>query len=188
MIVCTYLEQSLSVEAARRGHITWHGLRPHALAQRAADRPSTWVLIHFSLRYSDEHICGFFRDPLRSGIVLEGRIWKECAHRTWCSGSTVASYRCGLWRSVRMRMRLQVAAEPQLAIKAPLAANTRLPPVLPRRVSRVSLCDPGLSLCHMWFSLVPERLRIRLHHLQVLRGLQSARDELCSFFRVAQLT
>jgi hypothetical protein len=29
------------------------------------------VLIHFSLRYSDEDICGFFRDPLRSGIVLE---------------------------------------------------------------------------------------------------------------------
>ena len=34
MIECTYLEQSLSVEAERRGHITWHGLRPHAAARR----------------------------------------------------------------------------------------------------------------------------------------------------------
>ena len=33
--------------------------------------PSTWVLIHFSLHYSDEEIFGFFRDPLHSGIVLE---------------------------------------------------------------------------------------------------------------------
>ena len=34
MIECTCLEQSKLAEAERRGHITWHGLRPHAAARR----------------------------------------------------------------------------------------------------------------------------------------------------------
>ena len=71
MIECTYLEENKRSEAERRGHVHWPGLRPYVRAQREMARQTTWVLIHFSLRYPDEEVCAFFRDTERSGVILE---------------------------------------------------------------------------------------------------------------------
>jgi hypothetical protein len=72
MIECTYLEDSFAYEAERRGHVVWSYLRP-ILIQHFTSPPSaadtsphsTFILIHFSLRYSDEDIVAFFMDPNR---------------------------------------------------------------------------------------------------------------------------
>jgi hypothetical protein len=72
LIECTYLEESLSQEAERRGHVVWTFLRPiiaqHFLSSSpvsASPHSTSFVLIHFSLRYSDEEIVSFFMDSER---------------------------------------------------------------------------------------------------------------------------
>ena len=70
MIECTYLEAEKRVEAESRGHICWCDLLPYVKDKHGAIDPKTWVLVHFSLRYSDGDIVGFFECPENSGIVL----------------------------------------------------------------------------------------------------------------------
>lgn len=79
MTECTYLEESLNEEAFKRGHIAWHQLLPIIQEQRehateaddsAPCRHTTWVLLHFSLRYTDNHIASFFQDPGQCGTLL----------------------------------------------------------------------------------------------------------------------
>jgi ribonuclease Z len=97
VIECTYLEDDKAAEAVKRGHIFWGALRPYVLASSACSRgptggdattsttPSadtvgeaeaassatTWILCHFSLRYTDEQIRDFFVDSERSGIRVQ---------------------------------------------------------------------------------------------------------------------
>jgi len=68
MIECSYLEDSKEQEAVKRGHVWWGGLLPFIV--RWAGHGKTWVLVHFSLRYSDEAILGFFEDPNTSRVNL----------------------------------------------------------------------------------------------------------------------
>jgi ribonuclease BN (tRNA processing enzyme) len=74
MIECTYLEESFAQEAERRGHVVWSFLQPILLqyfTSLSSFSPphghshSSFVLMHFSLRYSDEDIIAFFMDPNR---------------------------------------------------------------------------------------------------------------------------
>jgi hypothetical protein len=75
LIECTYLEETLCHEAERRGHVVWTFLRP-IIAQHFSSSSSsltgspsplhtTFVLMHFSLRYSDDEIVSFFLDSER---------------------------------------------------------------------------------------------------------------------------
>jgi hypothetical protein len=83
IIECTYLEEEYAAEGDRRGHIVWTGgLRDvvlstyHAYKSRSGGGrggnagPSAgapvFILMHFSLRYSDDEIREFFRE--RSGL------------------------------------------------------------------------------------------------------------------------
>ena len=67
MIECTYLEDDFREEAERRGHVYWGGLLPFVQQSRQSQ---TWVLVHFSLRYTDEQINAFFDDPATCGLTL----------------------------------------------------------------------------------------------------------------------
>lgn len=63
MIECTYVENDKCDEATRRGHSAWPQLRPHI----EAHPDTTWVLFHFSLRYSDDELRTFFRTASSDG-------------------------------------------------------------------------------------------------------------------------
>lgn len=65
IVECTYLEEEMKSEADRRGHITWSDLAQVIATSAAA---TTFILIHFSLRYSDTSIVEFFMQ--RSGLPL----------------------------------------------------------------------------------------------------------------------
>lgn len=74
MIECTYLEESFSREAERRGHVVWTFLQPiilrHFTSNESTPQPTTtFILIHFSLRYSDEEITSFFMDSTRCHLI-----------------------------------------------------------------------------------------------------------------------
>ena len=69
MIECTYLEENKRSEAEARPRALAGA--PVREAQREMAGQTTWVLIHFSLRYPDEEVCAFFRDTERSGVILE---------------------------------------------------------------------------------------------------------------------
>mmetsp|Transcript_7838 Transcript_7838/g.11456 ORF Transcript_7838/g.11456 Transcript_7838/m.11456 type:complete len:374 (-) Transcript_7838:4-1125(-) len=77
MIECTYLEQAMREEARKRGHISWSELLPFvatSVRKRKAthgDFSQTWMLVHFSLRYTDEHIANFFHDLDQCKLLLE---------------------------------------------------------------------------------------------------------------------
>ena len=55
----------------------WGALAPYVhkhLARRAStSTATTWVLCHFSLRYTDEEVAAFFTDVARSGLRLAHR-------------------------------------------------------------------------------------------------------------------
>ena len=81
IIECTYLEESFTAEANRKGHVVWSG--EDGLCPIVQERlffvdspPVTFVLIHFSLRYSDSEIRDFFCDvekaQLGSSVSEEG--------------------------------------------------------------------------------------------------------------------
>jgi hypothetical protein len=59
IVECTYLESGMEGEARKRGHICWSELLP-IIKSRIDLGSFTAVLMHFSLRYSDEDIIGFF--------------------------------------------------------------------------------------------------------------------------------
>lgn len=67
MIECTYLGADMDAEAAKRGHIGWLGYRGLSDYVRRSPDDQTWVLIHFSLRYSDNDILEFFSDTASCG-------------------------------------------------------------------------------------------------------------------------
>lgn len=73
MIECTYLEDSKQEEAMKRGHIWWGGLLPYVKKcyNQQESQPTTWVLVHFSLRYSDQEIIEFFQKETQSHIRLD---------------------------------------------------------------------------------------------------------------------
>lgn len=73
MIECTYLEETMVEEARKRGHICWFELLPFVgrSLEIQQSTPQTWILVHFSLRYVDEQIEAFFRDPEKSRICLD---------------------------------------------------------------------------------------------------------------------
>ena len=58
IVECTYLEENMKSEADRRGHITWSDLLPLVIN---TPNQITFILIHFSLRYSDDEVVDFFR-------------------------------------------------------------------------------------------------------------------------------
>ena len=66
VIECTYLEDDKEDEAVRRGHVWWGGLRKFI----QESNETTWVLVHFSLRYSEEEIVNFFENADRSKVQL----------------------------------------------------------------------------------------------------------------------
>ena len=69
MIECTYLEDEKEQEAERRGHVWWGGLLPFVKSSYGSGK--TWVLVHFSLRYTDEQIIEFFSDAEKSRVNLQ---------------------------------------------------------------------------------------------------------------------
>mmetsp|Transcript_6461 Transcript_6461/g.9908 ORF Transcript_6461/g.9908 Transcript_6461/m.9908 type:complete len:359 (+) Transcript_6461:364-1440(+) len=69
MIECSYLEDNKEKEAQKRGHIWWGGLLPFI---KLAGSGKTWVLVHFSLRYSDQDIIDFFDDPEQCRMRFQG--------------------------------------------------------------------------------------------------------------------
>lgn len=74
IIECTYLHGDMDGEATRRGHVVWTALRDIVRDTLLSDRACrTFVLTHFSLRYTDEEIENFFRTQagLGSARVLE---------------------------------------------------------------------------------------------------------------------
>ena len=75
VIECTYLEDDKHDEAVKRGHIYWGALRPYVAASARGDHgePSTFILCHFSLRYTEEGIKEFFEDPGRCGVRVATR-------------------------------------------------------------------------------------------------------------------
>jgi ribonuclease Z len=104
LVECTYLEESFSAQAGRKGHVVWEGasglgtivkqhLFPSPLCDNHSDKTAgggagagdvrregpcscsssaqpqtTFVLIHFSLRYSDAEIRNFFLNAGRTGL------------------------------------------------------------------------------------------------------------------------
>jgi len=56
MIECTFLDDNMVSEAASRGHICWCEIEAFVEAHPS----TTFVLFHFSLRYSDDNILDFF--------------------------------------------------------------------------------------------------------------------------------
>ena len=68
VVECTFLEESDLKEAESRKHIHWSHLEPVIHAHREI----TFILIHFSLRYSDRDIATFFGKPgrLRPNMVI----------------------------------------------------------------------------------------------------------------------
>jgi len=81
MVECTYLYSCMDgidfeAEAEARGHVCWCG--PKGLANVVKGWPflpnetrTTWVLMHFSLRHSDEDVVDFFSDSALCGMDLE---------------------------------------------------------------------------------------------------------------------
>ena len=67
MVECTYLDRGMEGEAERRGHICWSQLLPVISSRLAANAKHTWILIHFSLRYTDQQVSEFFSDGERCG-------------------------------------------------------------------------------------------------------------------------
>jgi ribonuclease Z len=64
---CTYLEDQERERAERNGHTLWSQLRPVVEAH-----PNTiFVLIHFSLRYSDAEVLAFFQQEAARGAGLQ---------------------------------------------------------------------------------------------------------------------
>mmetsp|Transcript_19540 Transcript_19540/g.52674 ORF Transcript_19540/g.52674 Transcript_19540/m.52674 type:complete len:408 (+) Transcript_19540:186-1409(+) len=68
IIECSFLEEAMESEAAARGHVCWSQLAP--FVRDHLGRGRTWILTHFSLRYSDEQIVAFFTDADKSGLHL----------------------------------------------------------------------------------------------------------------------
>jgi ribonuclease Z len=63
---CTYLDDQERERAARVGHTLWSDLRPVIVAH-----PETvFVLIHFSLRYSDAEVLAFFEREALPNVVV----------------------------------------------------------------------------------------------------------------------
>ena len=73
LVECTYLGGELEAEALKRHHVAWGGELGlyHLVAESIIRAPTTWVLIHFSLRHSDTEISAFFADPSLCGLRLQ---------------------------------------------------------------------------------------------------------------------
>lgn len=91
MIECTYLHNDMETEAEKRGHVVWSYLRPiisqqfHPINQINNNNNNnnneikenenqnnfhkTFILIHFSLRYSDSEIVSFFMNSEECGLL-----------------------------------------------------------------------------------------------------------------------
>ncbi len=70
-IECTFLTDEHFEYAAERGHSHWNNLKSIIQAN-----PNTiFVLIHFSLRYSDTEIVSFFEEELEKNNILNVKIW-----------------------------------------------------------------------------------------------------------------
>lgn len=70
IVECTYLDREMEGEARKRGHICWSELLP-ILKSRIHFGPFTAVLMHFSLRYSDEEIIRFFNSQIGMGEMVD---------------------------------------------------------------------------------------------------------------------
>jgi len=69
MIECTYLEFCKAKEAEVRGHSHWFGIQPYIIRNfEDPDKSTCWILIHFSLRYTDSEILNFFESKDKCGI------------------------------------------------------------------------------------------------------------------------
>jgi ribonuclease Z len=70
VVECTFLEQDLYMLAQNSQHIHWSDLKPFILENPR----TTFILIHFSVRYSDEDLDNFFgNDNLLPNVIL----WKN---------------------------------------------------------------------------------------------------------------
>jgi ribonuclease Z len=67
---CTYLEDQERERAERNGHTLWSQLRPVI----EAHPDNLFVLIHFSLRYSDAEVLAFFEQEVRRGAGLRNLV------------------------------------------------------------------------------------------------------------------
>jgi len=76
MIECTYLEESKTNEAQKRGHTHWFGILPFVKSnlEKQQQEHTCWVLIHFSLRYRDQDILSFFGDEEKCGVRFRGNV------------------------------------------------------------------------------------------------------------------
>jgi hypothetical protein len=87
IVECTYLEECYTSEANRRGHVVWSGEEGLCSVVRdqifptthestsecssecsSVRQPVTFILIHFSLRYSDSSVVDFFMDMDAVGL------------------------------------------------------------------------------------------------------------------------
>lgn len=84
MIECTYLHNDMEIEAEKRGHVVWSYLRPVVINHFTSknnqqsennsndenvNHNNTFILFHFSLRYSDIEITSFFMNSNECGLL-----------------------------------------------------------------------------------------------------------------------
>eukprot|EP00295_Goniomonas_pacifica_P004802 CAMPEP_0175833044 /NCGR_PEP_ID=MMETSP0107_2-20121207/15306_1 /TAXON_ID=195067 ORGANISM="Goniomonas pacifica, Strain CCMP1869" /NCGR_SAMPLE_ID=MMETSP0107_2 /ASSEMBLY_ACC=CAM_ASM_000203 /LENGTH=174 /DNA_ID=CAMNT_0017146159 /DNA_START=10 /DNA_END=535 /DNA_ORIENTATION=+ len=69
---CSFLSPEEEEKAHKDGHTHWRGLEPVVRSH-----PNTlWVLIHFSLRYSDKYVIEFFREEeVKHGPLPNVMLW-----------------------------------------------------------------------------------------------------------------
>eukprot|EP00026_Physarum_polycephalum_P017099 Phypoly_transcript_18198.p1 GENE.Phypoly_transcript_18198~~Phypoly_transcript_18198.p1 ORF type:complete len:253 (+),score=21.57 Phypoly_transcript_18198:95-760(+) len=65
LIECTILQEDVPHEAEEKGHTSWNDLKPYVVA----NPQTTFVIIHFSLRYSNEEIHSFFTKENLPNVV-----------------------------------------------------------------------------------------------------------------------
>ena len=72
---CTYIREEDREKADMRRHTHWEDLRPYVLA----NPQTTFVLIHFSLRYSDAEIVAFFENEQEKYGFENVKLWASAA-------------------------------------------------------------------------------------------------------------
>jgi len=70
LIECTYLQME-DCKREERVHVSWPELKPFVAAQQGSSCRRTWVLVHFSLKYSDDSIRSFFMDAAQCGLEFQ---------------------------------------------------------------------------------------------------------------------
>ena len=66
---CTFIETEDKEKALKKKHMHWEFLKPHV----EENKGTTFVLIHFSLRYKDEFIQKFFSQQKLPNVI----VWLE---------------------------------------------------------------------------------------------------------------